>query len=445
MKSLSARVLLSAGLVLIVFVILTSLSVRHAVHTRAEQALHDRLQGLIYGILGAAELDESGTLKINAHELPDQALNSPGTGLYAEISGNGHIPVWQSKSSVVNVPPIQPIATGEWHFGKSGDTPETGVRYLQFAFSWSEPPAPEQRFHIQVVDDDAAFRAQLAGFDKTLIGTLALSALALLATLLMALHISLRPVRQIGLDVRALERQQTDRLDTDVPTELQPLVNNINALLDTERNRQQRYRRVMDDLAHNLKTPLSIVHNLAQQSDSGPQNPALLQQSARMQEIIDHHLQRAYSASPAVVNSPRPLAPALHRLADTLKQVYADKAPVFDLIGIGDTAVRVADGDLLEIFGNLLENSCKYGAGRIIVQAHTEDGMANILLRDDGPGFPPEAIDRLIERGQRADTSIEGHGLGLAASVERTQSVGGSLSISNADSGGARVMLKLPV
>ena len=456
MNSIATRLLLSASLVLGGFVLLTYFSVRHSVYQQAEQALHDRMQGLIYGILGAAELDTDNQLVVNEYELPDQRLLSPVPGTYAEIRDSQRQRIWSSHSTVAYIPPVTAVAVGQWKFinapaqsGNSNDARESSssVRALQFATSWILDDDREQLFYLQVVNDADDFERQLSEFDRNLWITLSLSALALLLVQLLVLTWGLNPLAKLGRNLSRIERGEAEALDTQLPVELKPLATSVNTLLQSERNRHLRYRNVVDDLAHSLKTPLSVLNNIGD-SVSDRENASLMQtQTRRMGDIIAYHMRRANAGSAMALAPPVAIRPVLERLRSPLTKVYRDRDISFEFTIEEHVEARITAADLMEVMGNVLENACKYGATVIRVSAQTQDGKlaaSAIVIEDNGPGFPPGQRKSLTERGRRADTQQEGQGLGLAVTRELLESYGGELVLAQSPAlGGAMVILGL--
>jgi len=220
---------------------------------------------------------------------------------------------------------------------------------------------------------------------------------------------------------------------------LHPLTSRINALIASERGRQKRYRHTLDDLAHSLKTPLSVLRNLSATGDE------IEKQSDRMQEIIAYHIKRADAGTKRILTKPMALRPPIDRVSATLKKVYRDRNITFkNHIEINHN-VRMEEADLLELFGNLLENACKYGAQTIELGSENVDGHLQVDIDDDGPGFAAQARDGVLDRGVRADSRQEGQGLGLAITKELLANYGGTITLLESPAGGARVRLKLPL
>lgn len=464
MRSIAARLLVGNAVVLAVFVVLTALAVSWSVHRRAETARFERLQGLVYGILGATEIDAGATLVVDDSALPERTLARPVGGLYAELVGNGGERLWQSRSSIRRVPPTHPTPIGEWTFERiAADGELPAVDRLQLQSVWELGSGEELPFVVHVVDERGSLGAELARFDRTLWATLSGVAALLLAVQALVLRRGLAPLGRIGADLRAVERGERAALDPDVPRELVPLAGGLNALLASERGRRERYRDLLDDLAHSLKTPLTILGNLVTADGRLPDDAGATvgEQTARMRASIERSLERATRQSASVLAPPLAVRPVLERLTRSLAKLYGsgdggagipsvepqgtvagrDAPPgVRFTLDVGaDVSVRVADVDLHEILGNVLENACKYGASRVRVS--TREHGSVLVVDDDGPGFP-EDRSRLAQRGVRADTRTAGQGLGLAASRELMRGHGGELELDVSPSGGARVILR---
>lgn len=452
MKSISARLLTGTAIVLAIFVLLTGLSVSYSVEKRAEQALFDRLQGLIYGILGATEIEDERRPVVNELALPDMRLNQSTSGLYAEVIGNGSGQLWQSKSTAASLPTVAYSPIGQWIFERITQQGGDDVHRMQMATVWELDSGEEIPFIVHVVADADVLTRQLRRFDQTLWLSLLASAIGLLLLQLMILTYSLRPLRHIGLELDEIEQGSRDTLDEDVPRELKPLANSINMLLVSEKNRHQQYRHLLTDLAHSLKTPLSVLKNLGepartvnqtasnQYADQVQTSKIIDEQTSQMQSTVDRYLQRSAMRTPQYLSKPISPIPVITKLCDSLIKIYHQPKPLFTVQIDEAFQVRLADTDLYEVLGNVLDNACKYGAVNISISADAKS--RELIIDDDGPGFPEESITTLTDRGVRADTAVEGQGLGLAAAMQLMQSYGGTLMLASNPNNGARVILK---
>ena len=451
MQSISARLLTGSAIVLTIFVLLTGLSVSYSVKKRAEVALFDRLQGLVYGILGATEIENEQTVVVNDQGLPDARLNLATTGLYAEIIGNGGAQLWESTSTTQDLPRVVYSPIGEWIFERVRQDHQHDVHRMQMATVWELDTGEEIPFIVHVVADADILTGQLKRFDRTLWLSLLASAVGLLLLQLWILNRSLQPLRHIGSELQEIEQGQRQRLNEKLPQELKPLARSLNQLLKSEKNRQQQYRHLLDDLAHSLKTPLSVLKNLpfgsedrrsptsAVQSDRTPDEQTISEQTSQMQTTIDRYLQRAAMNTAQYLAAPVSPGPVIEKLCDSLMKIYHSPQPTFDVVIDTDFTVRLAEIDLYEILGNVLDNACKYGADHIKISSHTEP--RRLIVDDNGRGFPDDLRDQLLKRGVRADTASEGQGVGLAASQSLINGYGGELELDASPDNGARVIL----
>jgi len=273
MRSISSRLTIGNSIVLAVFVVLVAVSVSYSVHQRAETARFDSLKGLIYGILGATEINASAKLSVNPQALPDGRLSSTSSGLFAEIVGNGGDVLWQSESVTQALPPTHMRPIGDWLFESTNTANFENLHRLQASIAWQLDNGEELPFIVHVVDQSDSLARQLKRFDQSLWATLLGSAVLLLIIQWLVLRLSLSPLRDIGEQVAQIEQGQRDSVDSSVPAELGSLTSGLNALLSAERERHAQYRHLLGDLSHSLKTPLSVLQNIA---DSDPNNGAAI-------------------------------------------------------------------------------------------------------------------------------------------------------------------------
>jgi two-component system sensor histidine kinase PhoQ len=270
--------------------------------------------------------------------------------------------------------------------------------------------------------------------------------MVLLVVQFFVLRWSLKPLARAAVEVDAVESGDREFLENDHPREISGLTTSVNRLLSSERERQQRFRNDMGDLAHSLKTPLAVLRAWL---DSLPPADRLegAAQVDRINQSVEYHLRRSASGG-STFSPPIPVVPVVEEIVSALDKVYAEKkvkvtiAVAAELVFYGDR------GDLMEVLGNVLDNAYKYCRGSIRVEGRTEDLTAHPGLRieviDDGAGFPDTMGTRVLERGVRADTRTEGHGIGLASVGDIVEIYGGRLSIGNQSPRGGRVDICFP-
>lgn len=434
MNSLRTRLLLSAGCVLFGFVLLTAYALDSADRQRAEAAVQDRLQGLIYTLLGALNVNAEGNITIDEEDLPDPRLKRPDSGLAAIIlSPDGSI-LWHSFSTMDLNLSIPQADVGQWRF-RPPDAPTEHFR-LVFGISWAAGDT-ERLFRLAVLESPEAFIQQRMAFRQSLWLSLGLAAVLLLALLVIILHWGLLPLGRLAREVTAVESGRQETISHAYPGELQPLAAALNAMLRHERRRQQRYRNALADLAHSLKTPLAAMRSQSERRQD-------LDNLEHMQQLIDYQLHKAAAGSGRSFAAPLALAPLVTRTVGALQKVHAGRGLEFHLDIPASLSLRMEQGDVLEIVGNLLDNAARFATGHVRIKARQIDGQVQIAVEDDGPGFPRDDRDSLLERGVRADSLNPGQGIGLAVVAEIVHANEGEITLADTDTGGARVVIRLP-
>lgn len=260
------------------------------------------------------------------------------------------------------------------------------------------------------------------------------------------------PIQDFEEEIKDIEAGEQEFIAEIYPEELVPVKNAINALLHYEKGQKQRYRDALDDLAHSLKTPLAALQGFVEQEQrynetTNPRMTGIAGQLERMNDIIAYQLRRAVVNEQYAMIPPQAIAPILVRLTNSLHKVYRDKEIRFEINVDDGCKCRLEYDDLMELFGNLMNNSCRFCEEVIAISAVYEKDMLVIDIDDDGMGFPDNNPSKLLQRGIRADSKTEGQGIGMAVSTEIVTSVGGSIELLTSPPPylGARVRLHLPV
>ncbi|MBJ6609173.1 MAG: GHKL domain-containing protein [Candidatus Thiothrix moscowensis] len=261
------------------------------------------------------------------------------------------------------------------------------------------------------------------------------------------------PIKEFEDEVKSIEAGERDTIGEQYPEELIPVKNALNGLISHEKGQKQRYKDSLDDLAHSLKTPLAAMQNQLDQLnriqiEQTQVNHGLQvfgAQIERMREIISHQLRKAMVTNQGAMLLAQPVRPVLFRLRDTLQKVYRDKT--FEIrINVDEYAkCRMDAEDMMELFGNLLNNACRFCKDVVEVSAHHENNMLVLDIDDDGMGFPSENPSKLLQRGIREDSKSDGQGIGLAVSTEIVSAIGGKIELLVSPHVGARVRLHLPI
>jgi len=257
-----------------------------------------------------------------------------------------------------------------------------------------------------------------------------------------------QPFRRLQERLSAVRAGADRQIAGEYPTEVQPLIDELNALLEDREKAVKRAVATAGDLAHGLKTPLALLAQAADQAETAGNAElaeSIGQQVERMSRQVNYHLARARAAaSGAAGASPCPVAECADALVRTVLKLYAGRGLEISSRIAPELLARVQREDLDEILGNLLDNACKWAKARILLDASRRGAMLIVTVDDDGPGLTPAQRDVVLERGVRLDEASPGFGLGLAIARELVELYGGSISLEESRLGGLRVEVSLP-
>ena len=406
-------------------------------------SLQARMESLVYLVLTATEVTGDGILKVD-DDPGDPRLGQPGSGIYAVVQGDDQ--QWFSSSSLgVSLPSLLQIPAGESDF--SPPVAGLGFYSFQYGVSWELQEDRMLPVTVTILVAPEELAKEVRAFRGGLWRSLGVTGLILVLAQMLLLALGLRPLRRIAQDISGVESGKLERLEDNYPKELEPLKRNLNHLLDTEKANQTRYRNALDSLAHSLKTPLSVIRSSL---PAVPSSKTQVMENAvtDMQRLIATRLQRAAASTRRSIAQAVDVKAQVDRVVQALTRVYSQKLISIDVMIGSDLAFYGEQRDLLELAGNLLDNACKYGNGKVHLSAqaiNASDPRAGIRLQveDNGPGIAPGQREQLLQRGVRGDERVEGHGLGLAIVLEIVSAYNGEITISQGDLGGACVSVTL--
>ncbi|WP_438971589.1 ATP-binding protein [Methylophaga sp.] len=442
--SLSTRLFIAVSLVLTAFLGLSAFSLNNAFQSSAESEQKKRLKNYVYTLLTAAELDKEGEL-IMSHDLAEPKFSIPNSGLYAQITNEGRI-IWQSPSAIGHflVLPFDPGPSQEQFNVVDIDAGIT-LQNLSFGIVWETDTGEEIHYTINVAEDMSNLQEKTAEFQRSLWYWLGGTGLMLLIAQWLILRWSLRPLHDAAVDLHAIETGEHRRLNDQYPNELRQLTNNINALLDHEESRRLRYKNSLADLAHSLKTPLSVFRGELENShDLNDIKQTGHEQLDRISTLVDYQLQRASTEGKSSLLAPVSLGEIIYKIISSLDKVYLSKTIQTQCEIERDAYIHADEGDMYELLGNILENAYKYCHSQVHVIVHTVNDMIVIRVEDDGSGIPMRAEGFVIKRGHRIDTQAEGQGLGLAIVSDIIMAYEGNINLERGHLGGARFVIELP-
>ncbi len=445
MSSIKSRLTLVSMIVLVIFMILTAIALERAVVKRALAAEEDRLQLLVYGLLAAVDRNRSGmSITVASERLFEGSLLTRDSGLNALLYNQRREVIWRSRSVLETFSDIDMLEPGDWQFRILNENDKPYFR-LAFALQWPDVRDRLQRYDVVIWQDARRYFKQRDRFRQTLWAWLVLTTVLLLVVMYLVMMWSLRPLKQVGREVKAIEDREQSGFESTYPKELTPLTENLNILLNREKHQRQRYRNAMDDLAHSLKTPLAVLKGFSVDKGLNSEETATLREQVdRMDQIVSYQLQKATSVSGGEIVRPLEIVALIQKVLSALQKVYRDKDTRLDIDLPEEIYLRMDEGDFLEVVGNLLDNAFKYGKNHVRVTSwQLNNGEMGIGIEDNGAGLNEEEINNLLNRGVRLDQVHEGQGIGLAVVADIVKTYNISLSFDRSELGGLKVDLIL--
>ena len=431
-------------LVIILFLPLAGLVLEQAYSNSLDRRLQEQLKIQTYGLMGLAEEIEPGRLWL-PESLPDDRFNQIGSGRYAQVTDSQGNALWQSRSSdniqfpnpipnvpgEVNIEDINP--PGQFVFERLIVTKQV-METTRVTVIWEGPENSENIYTFVVAESLSPYLAEKQMFRKTLLFWLGGLGAFLLAIDALALFWALKPLKRLAEEIRQVERGDSQLLETQYPVELNRVAKNLNALISHELKQRARYRNTLQDLAHSLKTPISVLQASLSKIDNSSVKLILAEHINRMNNIVTYQLQRAVSAGTSPIKQKVSVQTCLTKVFKALIKVYHDKDISFSN-EVADSCIFYGDeNDLLEILGNLCDNACKYGRSEVSVtaaQVENKDGLISISVIDNGRGVPEKLKLSIFQRGKRLDENNEGQGIGLSVVYDIVSSYKGSIEIIN--------------
>ncbi len=308
------------------------------------------------------------------------------------------------------------------------------------------------KFLVSVAGDASEIFDETRSFDYYLGGTFAALGIVLLLTTIFQVRFGLAPLKRISESIADIRSGRAERLEGEFPVEIAPLARETNALIDANREIVERARTHVGNLAHAIKTPLSVIVNEAAAHGADPFASKVLEQADVMRDQLAHHLERArIAARVTVVGTVTEVAPVMEALRRTMEKIHRDRDIAIDLKADSQAKFRGERQDLEEMAGNLVDNACKWAASRVFIEVLLEPAAEpsagprlRILVDDDGRGLSAAERVQVARRGQRLDELKPGSGLGLSIVTDLAALYGGSLTLGDAPTGGLRAELVLP-
>jgi signal transduction histidine kinase len=453
--SLAKRMGLIAAAWITVLLLGGGIALERTLTRQVEANFDEQLEYQLTAMIASAEIDSFGEVWFY-RTLGDQRFLEPGSGLYWQISGEGYEP-YPSRSLWDRTLTLR---ADEENIGEPAQGFEGDVRFYNSAQFDGEPlriaertvilPGSDTRWTFAVASATEQIDDQIQQVRLILIWSFAVLGLGVIVMALLQIRYGLSPLRRVRAAIQKLRTTGDNRITEPLPAEVQPLVEEVNALLEHSERQAEEARTHAGNLAHALKTPLTVLTNAATARDPDL-NQAVFRETRTMQRHVDHHLARARAVGRRAVGQARTnVRASAEAVRRAVERLYPEGR--LDIAGNREVMVAIERQDLDEILGNLIENAAKYGGGSVFVTIDAEDTedasqseLCHIWVEDDGAGIPEAERKRIFDRGARLDTGKPGTGLGLAIVRDVAEIYGGSVTLGESeDLGGLLVDLRLP-
>ncbi len=437
--SLTRRMIVVAAFWIAALLLMGGFALDRILTASIVQNFDDQLEYVLNAMIASSEIGPDGEVRFN-RQPADQRFIEPYSGVYFQISGEG-----------ADTFPSRSLWDRRLRVHDRHRDVEVHV-YDSFEFE-GEPlrvserdvilPGSRVRWRFQVAQSREMIDTQIRQLRSTLFWSFLALGVGLLILAALQTFYGLWPLRRVRQDVAAIRSGAKTRITEDFPNEVRPLTEEFNQLLAHNEEQAEEARRHAGNLAHALKTPLTVITNAAT-ANAPDLDETVCREATIMRRQVDHHLARARAigrrASAQARSHVWESVEAVQRAIDRL---YEDVT--VDIAGDKAAQVRVERQDLDEMIGNLVENAAKYGGGRVFVTVEPKDGVIDIIVEDDGRGIPKQEREAIFQRGARLDTDKPGTGLGLAIVRDVAEIYGGRITLEESeDLGGLLARLSLP-
>ena len=450
-NSLAFRLFLWAAGLTVVVLIVTGVALSSLYRHAVERAFDRRLDVYLRTLVADVASPEEGAEKF-PQSIGEPLFELPLSGWYWQVTRlDTPKPELHSSRSLwdSNLPRLTEAeeASGGYRKGYTRGPEDVRLRQVERNIDLGD----DGRYLIEVAGDSSEIDDEMRSFDRTIGGIFAALAAVLLLITVLQVRFGLSPLTRISAELAAIRSGRAERLDGEFPVEIAPLARETNALIEANREIVERARTHVGNLAHALKTPLSVIVNEAAGRPGDPLAQKVLEQTDIMRHQVARQLERArLVARSGVVGTLIDVPPVATALARTMEKLHRER-DIAIAVDVPDHArFRGERQDLEEMIGNLVDNACKWARSRVAIEVVTDGApdegkpKVRVVVDDDGPGLSPAEREQVALRGQRLDESKPGSGLGLSIVVELAGLYGGELKLGTAPIGGLRAELALP-
>ena len=439
--SLSRRMILIAAGWISILLLVGGVALDRTLAALITRQFDDQLGYVLTAMIGSAEIGPEGEVWFN-RPLGDQRFLEPNSGFYWQISAEGQEDypsrsLWDRRLE----PSEEPAGSQPIHY----DSEEFVDESLRIAERSVRLPGSDTEWRFLVAGSRGQLDEQIAEIRSILAWSFAVLGIGLFLIAMLQTWYGLSPLRRVRKAIARIRSTGRNRVTDPLPLEVQPMVQELNALLAHSERQAEEARTHAGNLAHALKTPLTVLTNAAH-ARSPDLDVTVLREASVMRRQVDHHLARARAAGRRATGLARAeVMDSAEAVERAVGRLYPEVR--FDMDGSPEARVALERQDLDEILGNLIENAAKYGGGSVFVTVDPDpaEELCAVWVEDDGPGIPAAERSRIFSRGARLDTEKPGTGLGLAIVRDVVDIYGGTVELDESeDLGGLLVRLKLP-
>ena len=453
-SSLAFRLFLWATGWTVVILIVTGVVLSTLYRTAVERAFDRRLDVYLRTLVADVASPEEGNDKF-PQSIGEPLFDLPLSGWYWQVARvdsakpevHSSRSLWDSNFPHLSDGGQSPAVPGGYRQGYAQGPEDVRLRLAERTIDLGD----DGRYLISVAGDASEIDNEMRSFDRVIGATFGALAVALLLTTALQVRFGLAPLKRISESLAAIRSGRAERLKGAFPVEIAPLARETNALIDANREIVERARTHVGNLAHALKTPLSVLVNEAAARADDPLAQKVREQTDIMRDQVARQLERArLAARSTVVGALIDVSPVVTALARTMEKLHRDRDIAIAVDVPEQARFSGEQHDLEEMIGNLVDNACKWSQSRVAIEVVADrfegDGKprVRIIVDDDGPGLSPAEREQVALRGRRLDESKPGSGLGLSIVVELAGLYGGVLTLGTAPIGGLRAELALP-
>ena len=451
-NSLWFRLIASSSLIALTLLASAAILLNAIFVSALQHNFDQRLKAALDGILANVEVSADKGLQLQS-PIADQRFTLPLSGWYWQVTEPGSEGKLLSSASLLEqqlkIPngPLNRDSEGVAAFSLQ-DAQSTNLRAIAQDVKLF---GGDKTYNFLVAGNFDELKSEVANFQHTLLSVLVVLGLALLGGLAFQVRFTLKPLSDMQHQLNDIRSGKAEFLGDNFPRELQPVADELNLLVEANLEIVERARMQVGNLAHALKTPISVLNNEARDTKA-PLAARVKEQIEVMRDQVNLYLDRARRAARAqTIGASTDVGPVLDALARTLERINRDRGLKIEVDMPQPLRFRGERQDLEEMVGNLMDNACKWAAHRIVVHGQAVAGGTDesrnwltITVDDDGPGIPAEKRATALERGKRLDESKPGSGLGMSIILETAAMYSGTIALEKAETGGLRAILRLP-